>query len=140
MKKRLFAVILAMSCLMTACAPKEEAPKATQPQTTAAEISQKETTAEGSAAQPAQTAGEKVLTIGTPYTLDTFLPWQFTSDGDRYVIAIFMSASLNTMPTPVFRGLRRAIQIRTTALGMLKSETMHTGRREMICLVMRRCR
>lgn len=87
MKKRLFAVILAMSCLMTACAPKEEAPKATQPQTTAAEISQKETTAEGSAAQPAQTAGEKVLTIGTPYTLDTFLPWQFTSDGDRYVIS-----------------------------------------------------
>ncbi len=31
-------------------------------------------------------AGEKVLTVATPYTVNTLLPDQYMSDGDRYII------------------------------------------------------
>ena len=37
-------------------------------------------------AATATAADEKVLTVATPYTVNTFLPDQYMSDGDRYVI------------------------------------------------------
>ena len=42
------------------------------------------------------TITEKVLTIGTPYTIDTFNPFQYSSDGDRYVIGQVIEALIDS--------------------------------------------
>jgi len=50
-------------------------------------------------AAPAAPAAEKVLTVGTPYTIDTFVPWMSTSDGDRYVFSnVFETIVVNATP------------------------------------------
>lgn len=83
MKKRFISVILSAMMIMTACAPKEE---------TTSTVASKQPE-KNEAIQATETAGGtssstgKTITIGTPYTIDTFLPWDFTSDGDRYVIS-----------------------------------------------------
>lgn len=35
---------------------------------------------------------EKVLTLGTPYTIDTLNPYKYSSDGDRYVLSQVMES------------------------------------------------
>ncbi len=42
--------------------------------------------------QPSGDAVSKILTIGTPYTIDTFNPFMYTSDGDRYVLSQIMES------------------------------------------------
>lgn len=87
-KMRLLAAVLAASMCFGACAPKSEtagtdaasAGASQQDGTAAAENT--ETSGGGEAA-----SGEKVLTVGSNYTVDTFVPWEFTSDGDRYIIS-----------------------------------------------------
>lgn len=86
-KRKILAAFLAVSMCLGACAPKEEAAPATS---AAAASGTQETTAGAEQAEPSQaeaSGGEKVLTVGTNYTIDTFVPWDFTSDGDRYVIS-----------------------------------------------------
>lgn len=31
--------------------------------------------------------GQKILTVGTSYTVSTFIPWKSTTDGDRYILS-----------------------------------------------------
>lgn len=83
MKKRFISVILSAMMIMTACAPKEETTS-----TVASKQSEKnEAIQTTEAAGGTSSSTGKTITIGTPYTIDTFLPWDFTSDGDRYVIS-----------------------------------------------------
>jgi len=89
MKKRFFAVILAAAMCMTACAPKDEPAPATTAaaQTEKADAAESKAPAETTEAAKEAAGSEKVLTIGTTYTVDKLEPWAFTSDGDRYVIS-----------------------------------------------------
>lgn len=83
MKKRFISVILSAMMIMTACAPKEE-------MTSTVASEQPAKTEDGQVTEAAKGTSSptgKTITIGTPYTIDTFLPWDFTSDGDRYVIS-----------------------------------------------------
>ena len=83
MKKRFISVILSAMMIMTACAPKEETTS-----TVASKQSEKNEDIQATeAAEETSSSTGKTITIGTPYTIDTFLPWDFTSDGDRYVIS-----------------------------------------------------
>lgn len=83
MKKRFISVILSAMMIMTACAPKEETTS-----TVASKQSEKNEAIQATeAAGGTSSSTGKTITIGTPYTIDTFLPWDFTSDGDRYVIS-----------------------------------------------------
>lgn len=83
MKKRFISVILSATMIMTACAPKEETTS-----TVASKQPEKNEDIQATeAAEVTSSSTGKTITIGTPYTIDTFLPWDFTSDGDRYVIS-----------------------------------------------------
>ena len=73
-KLRLLALALTAVMALSACSPKSAEPA----KNTATEAGKK-----GEAGQTA----EKVLTVGTPYTVATYIPWKSTSDGDRYVLA-----------------------------------------------------
>lgn len=84
-KRRLLALVMAAAMMLTACAPKEEAAA-----TTAAAATETKADSGTEAAKEETketTSGEKEIVIGTHYTIDTFVPWEFTSDGDRYVIS-----------------------------------------------------
>ena len=41
----------------------------------------------GSSSDKTDSNGEKVLTVGTTYTVSTFIPWKSTTDGDRYILS-----------------------------------------------------
>ena len=94
MKKRnVFALTMAAAVLLTACAPTEDTAQTTKTevQTAAATettaVAAKEDTKKGAKETEVgktEASGEKEIILGTPYTIDTFVPWEFTSDGDRY--------------------------------------------------------
>lgn len=100
-KRRVFAAILAACMCLTACAPKNEPGTSPAPKdvstaaatgtanagTESKDSTAKEHTGQGITSGGQSSSGEKTVTIGTPYTIDTFVPWNFTSDGDRYVIS-----------------------------------------------------
>ena len=46
--------------------------------------------------QPQAQPQEKVLKIGTPYTIDTFNPFMYSSDGDRYILSQVMEALVDS--------------------------------------------
>lgn len=93
-KRRLCALVMTAAMMLTACAPKEETAGTTE--TAAAEetttdaadgAAEKEIDQAGETTAAKTASGEKEIVLGTPYTIDTFVPWEFTSDGDRYVIS-----------------------------------------------------
>lgn len=70
--------MLAVACVflmaLSGCSPKQ--PDA-----------QGESKTEGKISAEGEPAGEKLLTVGTPYTVATFIPWKSTTDGDRYILS-----------------------------------------------------
>lgn len=101
--RRLLALAIAAAMMLTACAPKEEATDTTTADaadTTATAVKEEAETEE---AKEAAVSGEKEIVIGTQYSIDTFLPWAFTADGDRYIIgnvyeALFECDADKTIP------------------------------------------
>ncbi len=75
--KRLLALLLCSLVFLSACA-QDGGDDTDTPDTP-------DTPSTGDDTQPE--TSEKVLTFATPYTIDTFVPYEFSSDGDRYVIS-----------------------------------------------------
>lgn len=83
MKKRnvkLLAAALVCMMAFTACSPKE-----TGGTKEAGGTKEQGDSSEGAGKTAAE--GEKVLTVGTPYSVATFIPWKSTTDGDRYILS-----------------------------------------------------
>ncbi len=51
---------------------------------------------------PGQTSQEKVLRIGTPYSVGTLLPWKVSSDGDRYIVSNIYESLVQNDVGPFF--------------------------------------
>lgn len=76
MKKRgrkILASMLALAIALTGCAPKS------------ADSGQED--GENASVSAQSSEDGKTLTIGTTYTVSTFVPWKSTSDGDRYILS-----------------------------------------------------
>lgn len=72
---KLMMAALSLMMALTACSPGKPADTKTESKSEAEAIAEK------------GTDGGKALTVGTTYTVSTFIPWKSTTDGDRYILS-----------------------------------------------------